>query len=43
MNASMIAAIVVILSVQSYYVISEVKMTKRTTRGRDNSADKGNA
>ncbi len=37
----MIAAIVAILAVQSYYVISETVMTRRTTRGKDNSADKG--
>jgi protein-S-isoprenylcysteine O-methyltransferase Ste14 len=41
MNASTIAAIVAIIAVQSYYVISEVTMTRRTTRGKDNSADRG--
>ncbi len=41
MNASTIAAIVTILAVQSYYVISEVVMTRRTTRGKDNSVDRG--
>jgi protein-S-isoprenylcysteine O-methyltransferase Ste14 len=41
MSARTIAAIVAIIAVQSYYVISEVTMTIRTTRGRDNSADRG--
>jgi protein-S-isoprenylcysteine O-methyltransferase Ste14 len=41
MSASTIAAIVAIIAVQSYYVISEATMTLRTTRGKDNSADKG--
>jgi protein-S-isoprenylcysteine O-methyltransferase Ste14 len=41
MIISTIAAIVAIIAVQSYYVISEVTMTIRTTRGRDNSADRG--
>jgi protein-S-isoprenylcysteine O-methyltransferase Ste14 len=41
MIVSTIAAIVAIIAVQSYYVISEVTMTIRTTRGRDNSADRG--
>ncbi len=36
-----IAAVVVIITVQLYYVISETRMTKRTTRGMDNSADRG--
>jgi protein-S-isoprenylcysteine O-methyltransferase Ste14 len=36
-----LAAVVVIIAVQLYYVISEIRMTKRTTRGMDNSADKG--
>jgi protein-S-isoprenylcysteine O-methyltransferase Ste14 len=41
MSASTIAAIVAIIAVQSYYVISETMMTIRTTRGMDNSADRG--
>ncbi len=41
MSASTIAAIVAIIAVQSYYVISEIMMTIRTTRGMDNSADRG--
>jgi protein-S-isoprenylcysteine O-methyltransferase Ste14 len=40
-NARTIAAIVAIIAVQSYYVISEARMTARTTRGTDNSADRG--
>jgi protein-S-isoprenylcysteine O-methyltransferase Ste14 len=41
MNASTIAAIVTIIAVQSYYVITETVMTVRTVRGADNSADRG--
>jgi protein-S-isoprenylcysteine O-methyltransferase Ste14 len=41
MSASTIAAIVVIIAVQIYYLISETRMTVRTTRGMDNSADRG--
>ena len=41
MNAITITAIVVIIVIQLYYVISETRMTKRTTRGMDNSADRG--
>ena len=36
-----IVAVVVIIAVQLYYVISETRMTRRTTRGADNSADRG--
>jgi len=36
-----IAAVVAIIGVQLYYVISEIRMTARTTRGMDNSADRG--
>jgi protein-S-isoprenylcysteine O-methyltransferase Ste14 len=41
MSASTIAAVVAIIAVQAYYVISETTMTVRTTRGMDNSADRG--
>jgi protein-S-isoprenylcysteine O-methyltransferase Ste14 len=41
MNASIIAAILVIIVIQAYYFISETMMTRRTTRGMDNSADRG--
>jgi protein-S-isoprenylcysteine O-methyltransferase Ste14 len=41
MKAITITAIVVIIVIQLYYVISETRMTKRTTRGMDNSADRG--
>jgi protein-S-isoprenylcysteine O-methyltransferase Ste14 len=36
-----IAAVVVIITAQLYYLISEIRMTVRTTRGMDNSADRG--
>jgi protein-S-isoprenylcysteine O-methyltransferase Ste14 len=36
-----IAAVVAIITVQLYYLISETRMTVRTTRGMDNSADRG--
>ena len=36
-----IVAVVAIVAVQLYYVISETRMTIRTTRGADNSADRG--
>ena len=41
MSASIIAAIVVIVAVECYYVISETKLRLRTTQGTDNTADKG--
>jgi protein-S-isoprenylcysteine O-methyltransferase Ste14 len=36
-----IAAIVAIIAVQLYYLVSETRMTNRTTREMDNSADRG--
>jgi protein-S-isoprenylcysteine O-methyltransferase len=36
-----IAGVVAIIAVQLCYVVSEIRMTIRTTRGMDNSADKG--
>jgi protein-S-isoprenylcysteine O-methyltransferase len=41
MIAITIASAVVIIAVQLYNVISETRMTIRTTRGMDNSADRG--
>jgi protein-S-isoprenylcysteine O-methyltransferase len=41
MIAITIAAVVAIIAVQLYYVISETRMTVRTSRGTDNSADRG--
>jgi protein-S-isoprenylcysteine O-methyltransferase len=41
MIAITIASVAAIIAVQLYYVISEIKMTIRTTRGMDNSADRG--
>jgi protein-S-isoprenylcysteine O-methyltransferase Ste14 len=41
MSASIIAAIVVIDVVQCYYLVSEIITNIRTTRGTDNSADRG--
>jgi protein-S-isoprenylcysteine O-methyltransferase Ste14 len=41
MIALTFAGVVAIIAVQLYYVVSETKMTIRTTRGMDNSADKG--
>jgi len=41
MIATTIGAIVAIISVQLYYMISETRMTIRTTRGMNNSADRG--
>ncbi len=36
-----IAAVLAIITVQLYYLISETRMTARTARGMDNSADRG--
>jgi protein-S-isoprenylcysteine O-methyltransferase Ste14 len=41
MSASIIAAIVVIISIECYYVISEIRLAARTTRRTDNTLDKG--
>jgi protein-S-isoprenylcysteine O-methyltransferase Ste14 len=41
MSASIIAAIVVIIAIECYYVISEIRLAARTTRGMDNTLDKG--
>jgi len=41
MSASIIAAIVVINAVQYYYLISEIILNVRTTRGKDGATDKG--
>jgi len=41
MSASMIAAIVVIIAIECYYVISEIRLAALTTRGADNTLDKG--
>jgi protein-S-isoprenylcysteine O-methyltransferase Ste14 len=41
MTIKTIAAVVVIITVQLFYLISETRMTVRTTRGTDNSADRG--
>ena len=41
MSANIITAIVVINAVQYYYLISEIILNLRTTRGKDGAADKG--
>jgi protein-S-isoprenylcysteine O-methyltransferase Ste14 len=41
MSASIIAAIMAIVAIECYYVISEIRLAARTTRGTDNSLDKG--
>jgi protein-S-isoprenylcysteine O-methyltransferase Ste14 len=41
MSASIIAAIVVIIAIECYYIISEIRLAARTTRGTDNTLDKG--
>jgi protein-S-isoprenylcysteine O-methyltransferase Ste14 len=41
MSASTIAAIVVIIAIECYYLISEIRLAARTTRGMDNTLDKG--
>ena len=41
MSASIIAAIVVINVIQYYYLISEIILNVRTTRGKDGAADRG--
>jgi protein-S-isoprenylcysteine O-methyltransferase len=41
MSVSAIAGAVVVLGVQAFYITSEIRMTRRTIRGRDNSADQG--
>jgi protein-S-isoprenylcysteine O-methyltransferase Ste14 len=41
MSASIIAAIVVIIAIECYYVISEIRLATLTTRGTDNTLDKG--
>jgi protein-S-isoprenylcysteine O-methyltransferase len=41
MSASVIAAIVVINVVQDYYLISEIILNVRTTRGKDGATDRG--
>jgi len=41
MSVSIIAAIVAINAVQDYYLISEIILNVRTTRGKDGAADKG--
>ena len=41
MSASIIAAIVAINAVQDYYLISEIILNVRTTRGKDGASDRG--
>jgi protein-S-isoprenylcysteine O-methyltransferase len=41
MSANIIAAIVVIFAIECYYIISEIKLAARTSRGTDNTLDKG--
>ena len=41
MSARIIAAVVVIIAIECYYIISEIRLTARTTRGMDNTLDKG--
>jgi len=41
MSAGIIAAIVVIIAIECYYIISEIQLAARTTRGMDNTLDKG--
>jgi len=41
MSINTIVAIVVILAIQSYYVITETAMTARTTQGTNSPADRG--
>jgi protein-S-isoprenylcysteine O-methyltransferase len=41
MGARIIAAIVVIIAIEGYYIISEIKLAARTTLGTDNTLDKG--
>jgi protein-S-isoprenylcysteine O-methyltransferase Ste14 len=41
MSVSIIAAVVVIIAIEFYYIISEIRLTARTTRGADNTCDKG--
>jgi protein-S-isoprenylcysteine O-methyltransferase len=41
MSPSIIAAIAVIIAIECYYIISEIKLASRTSRGRDNTLDKG--
>ena len=41
MSARMIAAIVVIIAIECYYIISEIRLAERTSKGTDNTLDKG--
>jgi protein-S-isoprenylcysteine O-methyltransferase len=41
MSANIIAAIAVIFAIECYYIISEIKLAARTSRGTDNTLDKG--
>jgi protein-S-isoprenylcysteine O-methyltransferase len=41
MSASIIAAVAVIIAIECYYIISEIKLAARTSRGTDNTLDKG--
>jgi protein-S-isoprenylcysteine O-methyltransferase Ste14 len=41
MNIKILVAILAIIAVQTYYAISELRMTRRTLQGADNLADKG--
>jgi protein-S-isoprenylcysteine O-methyltransferase Ste14 len=41
MNASLVAAILVIIAIECYYIISEIRLAARTTRGMDNTLDNG--
>jgi protein-S-isoprenylcysteine O-methyltransferase len=41
MDASIIAAIVVIIAIECYYIISEIRLAGRTSKGKDNTLDKG--
>ena len=37
----MITAIVVIIAIECYYIISEIRLAERTSKGTDNTLDKG--
>ena len=41
MSASIIATIVVIIAIECYYVISEIRLAVCTARGTDNAVDRG--
>jgi protein-S-isoprenylcysteine O-methyltransferase Ste14 len=41
MSVSIIAAIVAIIAIECYYIISEIRLAARTSKGTDNTLDKG--